>query len=532
MRGLMGRRAEPHASGDAEMNVQQDYVNATVRDGSQRGAWPDGASVASGRFATFLIALALIAAFRLLALALNGTDLYMDEAQYWAWSQDLALGYFSKPPLIAWIIHGATAVCGDGEACIRIPSVTLHLVTAVLVYGIAARLYSDEVAFWAGLGYALLPAVSLSSGIISADVPLLAAWALALYAFVGLLAAPTFSGAALLALALGLGLNAKYAMAYFVLCAAIYFVIAPERRARLKEPHMWLALAGGIALIVPNIVWNASNSFVTFAHTAANANWRGIPFHPGKAAEFLLAQFGVFGPILFGALLVIAWRAAKRPAGVRAADKLLLAFSVPILLLVTTQGLISRAHTNWAAPAYVGAIVLVTAVMIRDRAWTWMRASFAIHATLALIIAGATWQAGRLALPVIGDPWARTLGNRGLAAAVKTELAKAAQKGRPIGSVLTDDREIAAALSYYARDVGVPLLSWRKDGTPGSYFESKFPFTASAPSPTLLVTLRPAVPAVTNRFGSVDPRSTRSIPAGEHATRTVHFSLLAQYKER
>lgn len=516
------------------MTVQQDDVSATVRDGSQHGAWPDGAahSLATARFTSFLVLLALVASFRLAALALNGTDLYMDEAQYWAWSQDLALGYFSKPPLIAWLIHGATAVCGDGEACIRLPSVTLHLVTAVLVYGIAARLYSDDAAFWAGLGYALLPAVSLSSGIISTDVPLLAAWALALYAFVGLLAAPTFSGAALLALALGLGLNAKYAMAYFVLCAAIYFVVAPERRARLKQPHLWLALAGGVALIVPNILWNAANSFVTFAHTADNAKWSGVPFHPGKAAEFLLAQFGVFGPILFGALLVIVWRAAKRPAGVLPADRLLLAFSVPILLLVTTQGLISRAHANWAAPAYVAAIVLVTAVMIRDRAWSWMRASFVIHGALALVIAGATWQAGRLALPVVGDPWARTLGNRGITAAVKSELAEAAQKGQPIGSVLTDDREIAAALAYYARDIGVPLLSWRKDEAPGSYFESKFPFTASAPSPALLVTLRPAVPAVTSRFGSIDPRGTRSIPAGEHATRTVHFSLLAEYKDR
>lgn len=138
----------------------------------------------------FLALLALIAAFRIVALTVNGTDLFMDEAQYWAWSRELAFGYFSKPPLIAWIIHGTTALCGDGEACVRLPAVLLHLVTAFFVYAIAARLYSDEVALWSGLGYALLPAVSLSSGIISTDVPLLAAWALALLAFAGLMSAP------------------------------------------------------------------------------------------------------------------------------------------------------------------------------------------------------------------------------------------------------------------------------------------------------------------------------------------------------
>jgi 4-amino-4-deoxy-L-arabinose transferase-like glycosyltransferase len=515
------------------MGVEPEHVSV----GGAARAVPDGMPQDTVRpgtryFARFLGLLVLIAAFRLVALALNGTDLYMDEAQYWAWSRELALGYFSKPPLIAWIIHGTTALCGDGEACIRLPSVVLHLVTAALTYAIAARLYSDDVAFWAGLGYALLPAVSLSSGIISTDVPLLAAWALALLAFAGLMASPSPRDTVLLALALGLGLNAKYAMAYFIVCAAVYFIVAPERRARLREPHLWLALAGGLALIAPNLLWNATHGFVTFAHTAANAGWQGVPFHPAKAAEFLLAQFGVLGPILFGALLVIAWRALKRPAGLAPADKLLLAFSVPILVLVTAQGLISRAHANWAAPAYVAAIVLVTAVMIRDRAWAWMRATFAVHAAAAVLIALATWQAGRLALPGIGDPFARTLGNRALAEAVKGELAEATRKGEPVGSVLTDDRETAAALAYYARDINVPILSWREGLAPRSYFEMTHPFTASAPSPVLLVSARPVPSSVTRHFGAVTSARPRAIPAGDHATRTVHFSLLARYQER
>jgi hypothetical protein len=513
------------------MDVQQDRVGAAHAAHNEGDRLP-AAGPHIDRVTVFLSLLAMIAAARLVALAANGTDLYMDEAQYWAWAQDPALGYFSKPPLIAWIIQGATAVCGDGEVCIRLPAVILHLVTATLIYGLAARLYARPVAALAGLGYALLPAVSLSSGIISTDVPLLAAWALALYAFAGLVSAPRLRDTVLLALALGLGLNAKYAMAYFILCAAIYFLVAPERRKRLREPHLWLALAGGIALIVPNILWNATNGFVTVAHTADNANWRSIPFHPGKAAEFLLAQFGVFGPILFGALLVIAWRAVRRPAGVAPSDKLLLAFSLPIIVLVTTQGLISRAHANWAAPAYVAAIVLVTAVMVRDRAWIWMRASFAINIAIALVIATATWQAGRVALPGIGDPFARTLGNCEIAAAVKAEISAAGAKGDPIRSVLTDDRELAAALSYYARDIGLPLLAWREGPAPRSYFEMKHPFTAAAQDPVLLVTTRPSAPSVTQRFGSVAHSGARVLPAGMHATRTVHFSLLAKYQER
>ena len=511
-----------------DMSVQNWDVSAAL----DRPAPPDR-DAATNYPALFAAALAILAVFRLAALTLNSTDLYMDEAQYWAWSQDLALGYFSKPPLIAWIISATTHLCGDGEACIRLPAVALHLVTAALVYGIGARLYSAQIGFWAGLSYTLLPAVSLSSGIISTDVPLLTAWALALFAFAGLLQRPSLIDTGLLALALGLGLNAKYAMAYFVVCGALYFVSAPASRKALMGPHMWLALAGGASMIAPNLLWNAANGFVTFSHTAENANWKGTPFHPDKAAEFFFAQFGVMGPILFAALLVIAWRAATSKNKLAESDKLLLCFSLPVILLVTTQGLISRAHANWAAPAYVAAIVLVTAVMIRDRAWGWLRTSLALHALVAFAIAGATWQAGRLEIPGIGDPWARTLGNRALAAMVKTEIHSAAQRGVPIKSVVTDDREIAAALAYYARNAAVPTLSWVKGGQPDNYFEMKHPFAAGSPTPALFISSRsPPATSLASSFASVVVLGPRSVPAGQHATRTFHLSVLDTYQEK
>src|SRR5690606_38519153 len=122
------------------------------------------------------------------------------------------------------------------------------------------------------------------------------------------------------------------------------------------------------------------NGFATFAHTADNAHWTGPLFHPGKALEFFGAQFGVFGPILFGSLLVITWRAWRE--GVPKPDRLLLAFALPVIVLVTAQAFLSRAHANWAAVSYVSATVLVTATMIRDGAWRWLTGSLALHAAI------------------------------------------------------------------------------------------------------------------------------------------------------
>ena len=131
---------------------------------------------------------------------MNGTDLFFDEAQYWAWSEDPALGYFSKPPLIAWIIGAATTACGADKSCVRLPSPLLHTATALAVFWLGRRLYDARIGALSALAFATLPGVSLSAGLISTDVPLLLCWALALVGFTALFETediwPAFSGRA------------------------------------------------------------------------------------------------------------------------------------------------------------------------------------------------------------------------------------------------------------------------------------------------------------------------------------------------
>ena len=63
---------------------------------------------------------------RLFVLRASPLQLYPDEAQYWVWSRSLDLGYFSKPPLIAWIIWLTTAALGDAGSA-QIHRLTLRV---------------------------------------------------------------------------------------------------------------------------------------------------------------------------------------------------------------------------------------------------------------------------------------------------------------------------------------------------------------------------------------------------------------------
>ncbi|MEQ8824710.1 MAG: glycosyltransferase family 39 protein [Filomicrobium sp.] len=472
--------------------------------------------------------LATLLVVRIVALYFNRTDLFFDEAQYWFWSLEPAFGYYSKPPLIAWIIGLFTGVCGVSEFCVRLPSPFLHTATALGIFFIGRHLYDVRIGVLSALVFATLPAVSLSSGIISTDVPLLVFWAVALYALIRLFETEAWWPGLLLGVAFGVGLNAKYAMAWFVVCLVVYLVMTPERRHFARDLRLWVALAIGAAMIVPNILWNLENKFATFSHTADNAKWGGPLLHPNKALEFFGAQFGVFGPILFGALLVICWRATRQK--LPEADRLLLAFSVPVILAIVVQAFLSRAHANWAAVAYVAASILVTATMIRDVAWPWFKVSMGIHAACLALLVGGMAVAGQVPLPSGVAPFARTLGWEASVVAVRKELQAARARGEPYSAVLSDDRAMTAELLYYMRDEPTPVYAWKSQGRPRDHFELVRPFKKGAQGPILLVTLFGDRTKVPKHFQSVEKVAEKQVQAGVNATRLVAFFRLSGYK--
>ena len=474
---------------------------------------------------TWLLAiLAGLLVLRLLALFHARTDIFFDEAQYWLWSRELAFGYFSKPPLIAWIIRLATEICGDAEWCIRAPSPILYSISAIFVFLAGRALYSARIGFWSAVVFATLPGTSVSSLLISTDVPLLLCWSIALYAWIKLVETQRLGYALLAGASVGVGLLAKYAAIYFFLCVAID--AWTDRRAREALGRgRWLAIAGlALALIAPNILWNASHGFATFSHTAERAGWQALPINLGSAAEFLGTQFAVFGPILFAALLVLAWRAWQ---GDREQPRLrLLVFSLPVLLLLVVQALFSQALANWAATAYPAASILVTAQLLAGwprlfRISLWLHGVAAALLTLGPVFApqlskltGPTW-----------NPYARLLGWQEVAAATRSLAAKEGAK-----AVLTDTREATAELLYYLRDSSLPILIWWRGETPRNHFVITNPFTASAPEPLLYVTLNRERSSVLKRFADAQEIAARNFPSDASPLLVGRFYRLSGYK--
>src|ERR1700722_4278096 len=467
---------------------------------------PQGAQSAAPAYlrATILIVAALTI-LRLVALKFSAVDLFFDEAQYWSWSRELALGYYTKPPLLAWTIAAARHVCSDAEWCARAPSPPFYAATTLVVYGIGRRLYDERTGFWAALLTAFGTGVVFSARIISTDVPLLFFWALALWAYVNMLAGPSKRWAMLLGVSIGLGMLAKYAMIYFLPGVALAAVFSKRARLMLMRPDIWLALLVAVVVLAPNIAWNASNSFATVAHTGDLV--LGEPVHPSimRVVEFLAAQFGVFGPLVFALMLYAMFRAWS--PGWLEPDRILVAFFIPALAIVTGFAFFAKANGNWAAVSFVSGVVLAGAALTRHQAKFWMAATVAFGLVIQVALIGCDAFADRLSFAPIANPYRRTIGWRQYAEAIGEVARRAGAK-----TIVTDSRADFATLEYYWRDRPEQVAWWRGVDVPN--FALKAALSQASAEPILYVTGCSALNAVRKVYATVEPLGRFVSPIG------------------
>ena len=394
-------------------------------------------------FKTFLLITIIIQLYRLFVLLNTQIDLYVDEAYYWGWSKDLAFGYYSKPPVIAWTIALFTSFCGDSELCIKLPALVIYPITAIFIYLTAKELFDQRTAFWSGIVFITLPAVSMSSLIISTDVVLLLFWSMSLYFFTRAVKTDRAVYWALAAVSAGLGLLSKYTMIIFIVSVFLFLLVERTYRKHLKNPKLYLTMIGAALIYFPNLLWNASHQFISFMHTK---NLSGIEksshFHLDKLLEFLGSQFLVFGPIFFAVYIFFLFRPK-----ISTPYKLLLSFSLPFLTVITFQAFYSKALANWAAPTYVAATILVTAYLL-ENSQRLLKLGIAINILLALLFYHypAVAQALGIELTSKTDPFKRVKGYKELAAKLQPIVNK-----YDYAKLLFDDRTTMAEMIYYLR---------------------------------------------------------------------------------
>ncbi|MBX2808066.1 MAG: glycosyltransferase family 39 protein [Cellvibrionaceae bacterium] len=395
--------------------------------------------------------------YRLGVLLQPHLGVFFDEAYYAHWAQDPAFGYYSKPPMVAWLIALSSSVLGQTAIGIKVFAPLLYGISAWLVMLIGTRLSDSRTGVIAALLFSSAPIVGFNSLFITTDAPLFFFWAAASLVFLYCLETDHLAYWLLLGSCLGLGMLSKYSFAALPLGLLVFLVIS----GRLRYFWHWKCLlCAALALLIfsGNIVWNWQNDFIAVTHTKEISQVEGATLQFGALAEFLITQVAIFG--IFW-VLVIARKPQKALGAITYKDgkTLLWCLLLPILLVIGTQALLSRAFGNWAAPFVIAASIMTASALTHYR-----RRLLAVGLAFNLVFLSLFyhWPPLLNALNIEASrnnsPYHRLSGWRQLAQQSQTLLATVENK-----KLLSHSRELLAYIGFYTQTPATDLVYWRSD---------------------------------------------------------------------
>src|SRR3954470_6712462 len=159
-----------------------------------------------------------------------------DEAQYWDWSRQLGLSYYSKGPAVAYIIRAGCALWGaDSMPAVRMPAMVLAIGTSILTYWLIVKLFrSDRLALGTALLSHCVPVFIAGSILMTIDPPFYFCWAVATCLAVKAIFDGSKWAWPMIGVAIGVGFLAKYAMFLWLICFGVFLWIDKPSRQYFK----------------------------------------------------------------------------------------------------------------------------------------------------------------------------------------------------------------------------------------------------------------------------------------------------------
>jgi hypothetical protein len=280
-------------------------------------------------------------------------DLAPDEAHYWDWSRHLDWGYYSKGPLIAWLIRGGCVLFGDTVFGVRSVAVVCAGLLLLGFWRLTHQITSSPRAAAVVLLVAMSHPAAAAVGVVSTiDGPFLACWAWALVAAhrrrwlaAGILVA--------------VGSLAKPTMLLFPASVLLLVLLRREWRTR----RLWWFFPLSVLGFIQIIAWNATHDWVSVRHLFGHATNGGAAASWFSPLAFVGGQFALLFGVWFVLWVMAAWRFRPwRTTGKNACatdTAFLWCLSVPVFAVFLIASVKTAGELNWPAAAYLSGAVLV-----------------------------------------------------------------------------------------------------------------------------------------------------------------------------
>jgi len=284
--------------------------------------------------------------------AAAGFELHYDEAQYWEWSQYPDWSYYSKGPMVAWLIALAEYFFGHGEWQTRLFAWLSHGIFLLLIFVLTRRLWdSRSAAWWAVLIVLTTPLYFTLGLVMTTDVFLFTFWTWGLWAAHRALNQNQPRAWYELGAAVGVGALAKLSIGLLPAVIGLLVIIIPHWRRHLLNPHVWAGLSLMLVCMSPLILWNYHHDWVMLRHELGHVShqeWSLL-----RLIEYLLGQWLALSPLIVIIALPLLARFPRIP---RHRLFWLISLICSIFFVLKAGG--AKVQLNWPAPVYIGFIVL------------------------------------------------------------------------------------------------------------------------------------------------------------------------------
>lgn len=347
-----------------------------------------------------LAILTAVAALRMWFLCTQTSlSLTSDESHYWDWSRHLDWCYYSKGPLVAWLIRGSCWLWGsDVMPAVRLPAVICNALTMLGVYLLICRVFrSPRMGLVAVIVSHTMPFMHVGGLLMTIDAPYTCAWTWAVLVAHMILYDEKRQCSliwwSVLGLIVAIGVLAKHNMALFVPSLGLFLLLSSSHRHMLWQPGFWLmALIGGVIGGGPILWWNAQHDWVTFLHVGTQAGgqadsglrWLG-------PLEFIGTQAGIMLGFWFVLMIVgfVQTLSAYCKKQFHAQQMFLVCLALPMLLICLVFSFKVRIEPNWPITAYITGLTLGGWMLwerMHLRAWRWSAIGFAVVGILLSIL--------------------------------------------------------------------------------------------------------------------------------------------------
>jgi hypothetical protein len=259
--------------------------------------------------------------------------LHRDAFLYLSQSHHLAWSYFSTPPLVAFITRLHTLIWGDSLLAIRLLPALVGTANLFLVGWLIKQLKGGSLAQVIGLTAVLLSPAYLRPAVLLQPVVFNHLfWLLAAVVVFQMVRTQDSRQLLWMIPVLGLGWLNKYSIIFYGLALLVALIISRHRKL-LWSWTLPVTLAGGLVVILPNLLWQYQHNWPVFTHMA---ELQETQLGNVLIKDFLIAQILMHFPALLvwaGGLVYLIFQKRYREYRLFA-----WAFLLTLLLIILLRG--------------------------------------------------------------------------------------------------------------------------------------------------------------------------------------------------